>query len=207
MNPYDRFVLPLIINCACGAKPIRYQRRKIVPRAEGVVLELGFGSGLNLPYYDSSKVSRVYALEPEEGMLVRGRKVARTARVPIEFLAERAEDLSLPAASVDTVLVTYSLCTITDPIAALRGAKRVLKPGGRLLFCEHGLAPDAEVQRSQRALEPIWRRIAGGCRLTRDIPALIGQAGFRIADLETMYLPSTPRFAGYNFWGSGQIAD
>lgn len=207
MRLYDRYVLPAVITCACGAKPVRYQRRKIVPRAEGVVLELGFGTGLNLAFYDASKVSCVHALEPEEGMLARARKVARTAPVPVEILPERAEDLSLPDESVDTVLVTYSLCTIPDAAAALRGVRRVLKPGGKLLFCEHGLAPDAQIQRTQRSIEPFWSRIAGGCRLTRDIPGLIVQGGFRITDLETMYLPSTPRFAGFNYWGSAVVAD
>lgn len=206
MSFYARHILPAFINCACGAKPIRYQRRKIVPRAEGVVLELGFGSGLNLPYYDASKVTRVYALEPEEGMLARARKAARGAPVAIEILPERAEDVSLPAASVDTVLVTFSLCTIPDAAAALRGARRVLKPGGKLLFCEHGLAPDEKVQRTQRSVEPIWKVIAGGCHLSRNIPVLIAEGAFRIADMETMYLPSTPRFAGFNYWGAA-LAD
>ncbi len=202
MSFYNRYILPAVINCCCGLKPIRYQRRKIVPRAEGVVLELGFGSGLNLPFYDATKTTRIYALEPEEGMLARARKVARSAPLPVEILPERAEDLSLPPASVDTVLVTYALCTIPDPVAALAGAARALKPGGKLLFCEHGLAPDAKVQRTQRAIEPIWKAIAGGCHLCRDVPGLIAQGGFRIEGMETMYLPSTPRFAGYNYWGS-----
>ena len=206
MNPYNRYLLPCIINCACGAKPIKYQRRKIVPQAEGTVLELGFGSGLNLPYYDTSKVSRVYALEPEEGMLARARKIAMRAPVPIEILPEKAEELSLPDASVDTVLVTYALCTIPDPAAALAGARRALRPGGRLLFCEHGLAPDPQVQRTQRGVEPLWKAIAGGCHLSRDIPAIIAQAGFRIGQMDTMYLPSTPKFAGFNYWGSAQAA-
>jgi len=206
MGFYARHILPVVINCACGAKPIRYQRRKIVPRAEGVVLELGFGSGLNLPYYDASRVSRVYALEPEEGMLARARKVAAKAPVPIEILPERAEALSLPAASVDTVLVTYSLCTIPDPVAALEGARRALKPGGKLLFCEHGLAPDEKVRRSQNSVEPVWKSIAGGCHLTRNIPALVARGGFHIDDMETMYLPSTPRFAGFNYWGAAHAA-
>lgn len=206
MSFYARYVLPPLINCACGAKPIRYQRRKIVPRAEGVVLELGFGSGLNLPYYDATKVTRVYALEPEEGMLARARKVARGAPVPVEILPERAEEISLKPASVDTVLVTYALCTIPDAVSALAGARRVLKLGGKLLFCEHGLAPDDDVRRTQRAVEPFWKRIAGGCHLTRDIPALIAQGGFAIDSSEAMYLPSTPRFAGYNVWGSAKAA-
>lgn len=206
MSFYSRHVLPALLNCACGAKPIRYQRRKIVPRAEGVVLELGFGSGLNLPFYDTAKVSKVYALEPEEGMLARARRVAHTAGILVEILPERAEALSLSASSVDSVLVTYSLCTIPDPVAALEGARRALKPGGKLYFCEHGLAPDESVRWQQRAVEPIWRRVAGGCHLSRDIPAIVAQAGFAISDQEGMYLPSTPRFAGYNVWGSAAPA-
>ncbi len=204
MSLYNRYILPAIINCACGTKPIRYQRQKIVPRAEGVVLELGFGSGLNLPYYDAKKVSRIYALEPEEGMLARARKAARAAPVPIDILAERAENITLPNHCVDTVLITYSLCTIPDAVAALAGARRTLKPGGVLLFCEHGLAPDPKVQRTQRMVEPIWKRIAGGCHLTRDIKSLVVEGGFAIETCETMYLPSTPRFAGYNVWGSAR---
>ncbi|MEQ1708467.1 MAG: class I SAM-dependent methyltransferase [Terricaulis sp.] len=206
MSFYARHILPVVINCACGTKPIRYQRRKIVPRAAGVVLELGFGAGLNLPFYDAEKVTRVIALEPEEGMLARARKLACKAPIPLEILPERAEDVSLPDASVDTVLVTYSLCTIPDAASALAGARRVLKPGGRLLFCEHGLAPDAKVRKTQASVEKWWKHIAGGCHLTRDIPAVIVAGGFTIETMETMYLPSTPRFAGYNFWGSAKAA-
>ncbi|HCK83546.1 MAG TPA: SAM-dependent methyltransferase [Hyphomonadaceae bacterium] len=204
MSFYSRYILPAFITCACGAKPIRYQRAKIVPRATGVVLELGFGAGLNLPYYDATKVSRVYALEPEEGMLALARKVARRAPLPVEILPERAEEISLAPASIDTVLVTYSLCTIPDAVSALTGARRVLKPGGKLLFCEHGLAPDEKVRRTQAGVEKWWKPIAGGCHLTRDIPALVRAGGFHIEDMESMYLPSTPRFAGYNYWGSAR---
>lgn len=206
MGLYSRYILPRLINCACGAKPIRYQRRKIVPRASGIVLELGFGSGLNLPFYDASRVSKIYALEPEEGMLVRTRKAAAQASVPIEVLPETAEALSLPDSSVDTVLVTYALCTIPDPISALRGARRVLKPGGKLLFCEHGLSPDPDIARTQAKVEPIWKRIAGGCHLTRDVSGMVRDGGFAIASSESMYLPSTPKFAGYNVWGEALAA-
>jgi len=201
MGFYDRYIVPPLIGLACGAKPIRKQREKIVPLAEGVVLELGFGTGLNLPHYDFSKVARVFALEPSEGMLRRARKAAAKSGAPVEILAETAEALSLGPASVDTVLVTYSLCTIPDARAALEGARRALKPGGRLLFCEHGLSPDPEVRRSQAKVEPIWKRIAGGCHLTRDIPALIASAGFEIEKLETMALPGTPAWAAFNSWG------
>ncbi|HEY5072882.1 MAG TPA: class I SAM-dependent methyltransferase [Caulobacteraceae bacterium] len=202
---YERYILPPLLGLACGAKPIRKQREKIVPRARGVVLELGFGAGLNLAHYDLARVTRIFALEPAAGMLARARKAAAGFDRPIEILEETAETVSLGPASVDTVLVTYSLCSIPDVAAALEGARRVLKPAGRLLFCEHGLAPDEVVRRRQRSIDPFWRRIGGGCRLTRDIPALIAGAGFTIEDLQTMYLPGTPRWAGFNWWGSARV--
>jgi SAM-dependent methyltransferase len=204
MGFYDRYIVPPLISMACGAKPIRKQREKIVPLAEGVVLELGFGSGLNLAHYDRAKVTKLFALEPAPGMLARARKTAANTDLPLEILAETAETLSLPAASVDTVLVTYSLCTIPDALAALAGARRALRPGGRLLFCEHGRAPDEAVRRTQARVEPFWRVIGGGCHLTRDIPALITGSGFRIETLDTMYLPGTPQWAGFNYWGSAR---
>jgi ubiquinone/menaquinone biosynthesis C-methylase UbiE len=206
MGLYDRYILPPLLNLACSCRPVRRQREKIVPQAQGVVLELGFGSGLNLAHYDASRVAKVYALEPAPGMLVRARKQAQSAPFAVEVLSETAERLSLPGESVDTVLVTYSLCTIPDPIAALQGARRALKPGGRLLFCEHGRAPDEGVQRWQQRIEPVWRVIGGGCRLTRDIPSLIRSAGFAIEKLDTMYLPGTPKWAGFNCWGAAAPA-
>ena len=204
MTLYDRYILPPLINIACSCAPVRAQREKVTPNAEGVVLELGFGSGLNLPHYDRAKVTKLYALEPAQGMLARARKKAQSAGIPVEILPERAEVLSLPAASVDTVLVTYSLCTILDAAAALEGARRALKPGGRLFFCEHGRAPDEGVRIWQRRIEPIWRVIGGGCHLTRDIPKLIRDSGFEIETLETMYLPHSPKWAGFNYWGAAR---
>jgi SAM-dependent methyltransferase len=204
MGFYNRYILPPLLGAACGVRPISRQRDKIVPQAEGVVLELGFGSGLNLSHYDAGKITRLYGLEPSEGMLVKARTAAQHARFPVEILQETAEALSLPAHSVDTVLVTYSLCTIPDAVSALTGARRALKPGGRLLFCEHGLAPDESVRTWQRRIEPIWRPIAGGCHLTRDIPALIKAGGFEIESLETMYLPKSPKWAAYNYWGAAR---
>ena len=206
MGLYSRYVLPHLINCACGARPIEKERAKIVPRAAGVVLELGFGSGRNLAHYDFARIEKIYALEPEPGMRELARKAAAGAPAPIEILPEKAEDLSLPEASVDCVLVTYTLCTIPDGVAALKAARRALKPGGRLYFCEHGLAPDAQVARTQRRIEPLWSRLAGGCHLTRDIPALLGQGGFRIEDLTSWYLPRTPQFAGYTYRGAAVAA-
>jgi len=199
-------VLPHLINCACGTRPIEKERAKIVPRAAGIVLELGFGSGRNLAHYDPARVQKIYALEPEAGMLALARKAAIGAPVPVEILPEKAEELSLPQGSVDCVLITYTLCTIPDGVTALQAARRALKPGGRLLFCEHGLAPDAEIARAQRRIEPLWSKLAGGCHLTRDIPALLAAGGFRIEDLTAWYLPKTPQFAGYTYRGEAFAA-
>lgn len=206
MGFYQEYILPPLINLACSCKPVRAQREKIVPQAEGVVLELGFGSGLNLPHYDPKKVAKLYALEPAAGMLSRARKRAADSAVPVEILAEAAEDASLPGESVDTALVTYSLCSMSDPVAALAAARRALRPGGRLLFCEHGLAPDQGVVRWQKRIEPFWRVFGGGCHLTRDIPGIVRAAGFEIDSLETMYLPKSPKWAGFNYWGSARPA-
>lgn len=205
MGIYSRYIGPWLVDCACGTRPIAYQRRKIIPQARGVVLEIGAGGGRNLALYDTSKVERVIALEPDREMTRRGR--ARTPDgLQIEWLESGAEAARLPAGSLDTIVTTYTLCTIPDAIGALRGLRRALRPEGRLLFCEHGLAPDAEVRTWQKRIEPVWRPLAGGCHLTRDIEALIAEAGWRIETAERMYLPGTPRIAGYNVWGAARAA-
>ncbi len=204
MGFYERYILPKVLNWSCGAKPVREQRQKVVPLAEGRVLEIGIGSGLNLPYYDPEKVERVIGLDPAEEMLSYARRKSATLPFTVEYLALEGERIPLDRHSVDTVLVTYTLCTIADAIGALEGMRAVLKPGGRLIFCEHGRAPDEAVRRWQRRLNPLWQRIGGGCNLDRDIPALIKAAGFRLDTLESMYLPLAPRFAGFNYWGSAR---
>lgn len=185
-----------------SAKPISYQRRKVVPRAEGRVLEIGFGAGHNLPYYDASKVTKLWALEPSREMRARAAERLKLSPLDIEFLDLPGEEIPLDDASADTVLVTYTLCTIPDVMTALSGMRRVMKPGGTMIFCEHGEAPDESVRRWQRRITPIWKRIGGGCHVGRAIPKLIRDSGFAITDMETMYLPGTPRFAGFNYWGS-----
>jgi len=201
MGFYDRHILPRIINCGCGTKPIRKQREKVVPRARGTVLEIGIGTGHNLPYYEASQVRRLIGLDPsEESWKLAGRRAAQLG-VEVEFIGLPGEQIPLEDASVDTVVVTYALCTIPDPVAALQGMARVLRPDGRLLFCEHGMAPDAGVRKWQDRLNRTWSRLLGGCNLNRDIPALLAAGGFQVEDLEQMYLPGTPRVAGYNFWG------
>jgi len=201
MGLYDRYVLPRFINCACSTKPMMKQREKVVPHASGTVLEIGIGTGLNLPYYDPAKVERLIGLDPsEESWKLAGERAAHLD-FEVEFIGLPGEQIPLQDASVDTVLVTYALCTIPDPVAALTGMRRVLRPGGRLIFCEHGIAPDAAVVKWQDRINPVWRKIAGGCNLNRDIPALLAAGGFEVAELSTLYLPGTPKFAGYNYWG------
>jgi SAM-dependent methyltransferase len=206
MGFYNRYILPHVINCACGTKPIMKERAKVTPRARGVVLELGFGSGRNLGLYDPAKVTRLFALEPEPGIRALGEKAAEGLPFPVEVLPDKAEDLRLPPASVDTILLTYTLCTIPDGVTALRKAREALKPDGQLLFCEHGLSTDAKVARTQAAIEPMWKRIAGGCRLTHNIPKLIEAGGFVITELTAWNLPKTPAFAGFTYRGAARPA-
>jgi len=202
MGFYDKYILPHFLNCACGSKPILYQREKVVPMAEGLVLEVGIGSGLNIPFYDSSKVDKILGLDPSEELNRMALKVAADKGIPVEFILGGAEAIPLPDNHVDSVLVTYTMCTIPQVAAANKEILRVLKPQGQMIFCEHGLAPDANVSKWQNRIDPYWGKIAGGCHLNRDIPQLIRSAGFNIQSMEQMYLPSTPRFAGYNYWGT-----
>ncbi len=204
MSLWEKYMVPPIVNLACATKPIRYQREKVVPRAKGVVLEVGFGSGHNLPFYNADNVSRIFALEPSAGMRKRAAGNVAACDIPLEFLDLPGEEIPLEDKAVDTVLITYTMCTIPDVMKALAGMRRVLKPGGEMIFCEHGLAPDAKVQKWQRRIEPFWKPIGGGCHLTRSIPHIINSAGFEITELDQMYLPSTPHWAGYNYWGTAK---
>jgi len=204
MGFYEKYVLPRFINCACGSRPMMKQREKVVPLASGTVLEIGIGSGLNLPYYEADKVERLIGLDPsEESWELAGERAAHVD-FDVEFIGLPGEEIPLDDDSVDTVLVTFALCTIPDPVAALRGMSRVLRPGGELLFCEHGLAPDPNVVKWQDRVNPLWRKIAGGCNLNRNIPALLADSGFHVDRLEQDYIPGTPRLAGYNYWGGAR---
>lgn len=202
MGFYDHHILPRLLNAAMSAKPITYQRRKVVPRAEGRVLEIGFGAGHNLPFYDATKVSHLWALEPAKEMRERAAERVAASPIALEFLDLPGEQIPLDSESADTVLITYTLCTIPDVQKALGEMRRVMKPDGRMIFCEHGEAPDDNVRRWQQRLTPVWKAIGGGCHLGRPIPAVIREAGFSIGDMQTMYLPGTPLFAGFNYWGT-----
>lgn len=205
MSLYERYILPHAINCACGIKPIRKQRAKVVPLCEGRVLEIGMGSGLNLPYYDTSKVDFVWGLEPSEGMRVRAQKNIANAELEVKWLDLPSEEIPLDDSSVDTVLLTYTLCTIPDWQSALQQMRRVLKPDGKLIFSEHGLAPDKNVQKWQNRLNTVWGKLAGGCHLNRNIPDLIKQSGFNFDNIQAQYIPG-PKFASYHYWGSASKA-
>jgi SAM-dependent methyltransferase len=201
MGLYDRFILPRVVHFTCGLKPNMRQREKVVPNARGRVLEVGIGSGLNFPFYDPSKVTMVWGLDPSPEMTAMAQRAARSLPFKVEFIGLPGDEIPLEDDSVDTVLVTYTLCTIPDTVAALRQMRRVLRPGGELIFCEHGAAPDAGVRRQQDRLNPIWKRLSGGCNLNRPIPDLIDAGGFRIERLDTMYIPGW-RPACFNYWGS-----
>lgn len=203
MNLYDRYVLPRVVNCVCGNPVIEHQRRLVVPRARGRVLEIGFGSGLNLPHYDRANVEWIWALEPSAPMRqLAAPRIAAATGLDVRLLDNAGEDLPLPDHSVDSIVVTYSLCTIPDATMALRQMRRVLRPGGAMLFSEHGAAPNADVRRWQDRLDGLWGRVSGGCHLNREVSAMISAAGFRMDWVESAYLPGTPRFAGYNTWGA-----
>ena len=201
MGFYDDYILPSLIDMGCGTEPISKQRQKVVPQAEGRVLEIGMGSGLNIPFYDTRRVERVWGLEPSLGMRRKAQSRLDKAPFEIEWLSLPSEEIPLEDDSADTVLLTYTLCTIPDMRTALAQMRRVLKPNGKLLFSEHGAAPDPNIRKWQDRINPFWKKIAGGCNVNRDIPTALEDAGFKIQQLDTMYLPSTPKIAAFQYWG------
>jgi len=186
---YSRLLLPRLVQIACSTSAVTRQRAAWMPRARGRVLEIGFGSGLNLPHYRASAVKELVGLEPSTGMVRLAQRLVREAPFPVRLLGAGAESIPLESESVDTVVITYSLCSVDEPQAALAEIRRVLKPRGRLVFCEHGASPDRPVRRWQDRVTPVWRRFAGGCHLNRDVPGMIQEAGFQLREFETGYLP------------------
>jgi len=201
MGIYEKYLMPKIVHFACGLKPATKQREKVVPLAEGRVLEIGIGSGLNIPFYDPHKVQHLWGLDPSEEMWAIAQKNADRHHIHAEFIQSGAENIPLDDNSADTVMMTYTMCTIPDVRAALDEIRRVLKPNGKLVFCEHGKAPDTSVLRWQNRLNPLWGKLGGGCNLNRPIPDLLEHAGFKSADMQTMYLPGW-RPASFNYWGT-----
>jgi ubiquinone/menaquinone biosynthesis C-methylase UbiE len=205
MSFYARRLLPHIINLAMKNKDLTRLRGAWVPQARGEVLEVGIGSGLNLPFY-SSEVGRVYGVEPSVALQEMARRRAAAGRTKVEFLSQSAEEvLPLADESVDTIVMTWTLCSIPDAQRALAQMKRVLKGDGRLLFIEHGRSPDAGVVAWQDRLTPVWKKIGGGCHLNRKVDELLATAGFVISELKTSYLPG-PRPMTYTYQGSARRA-
>jgi ubiquinone/menaquinone biosynthesis C-methylase UbiE len=199
VNLYSHHVLPRLIHYAMNRDEMRRLRAAHIPRARGVVLDVGIGSGLNLPFYTGA-VTKLYGVDRSPELLERAGSLTAAAPFSVELLNQDAARLSLPDASVDTVVVTWSLCSIANTTGALSEIRRVLKPGGAVIFIEHGLAPDAGVRKWQDRLTPVWRRCAGGCHLNRKTDDLLRGAGFTIESLQTGYLAG-PRALTFMYEG------
>lgn len=206
MGLYARYIGPRVVSCLCAMPDIEAERQKIVPRARGIVLEIGIGPGLNLHHYDPQQVSRVIGVDPAKSFLKLGRERHRASPVPLEIIVAAAEKLPLSDALVDTAVLTYTLCSVQAPQAALREVRRVLKPNGKLLFLEHGLSNEPDVAAWQQRLNPWWRKLAVGCNLNRPIAALLQEAGFAIGNVEHYYLQGTPKPLGFLCQGVARAA-
>ena len=204
MALYRRYLLPTLTELAMRSQRLHPERARWVSLARGVVLEVGVGSGLNLPIY-SREVRKLYALDPSEELVRMARSRAARAAFPVEFLRQPAEAIPLADGSVDDVVTTWTLCTIPDPVAALQEMRRVLRPEGRLIFVEHGRSPDPTVVRWQDRLTPLWRRVRGGCHLTRPIDRLLRSGGFEASEMSRGYVAG-PRVGSYLYRGTARAA-
>ncbi len=199
---WDRHMVPRIIRTCCGAEAIMHLRAQVVPKARGAVFEIGCGGGLNLRFYDKQAVTAFAGIDPSDKLLDFARAEAARRGWAADIRAGVGEAIPFASESFDTAVCTYTLCSVADPQRVLAELRRILRPGGTLLFLEHGRAPDAEVQRWQDRIEPIWKPIAGGCHLTRPITAAVRHAGFAVEPLGQGYLPKSPRWAAWMEWGA-----
>lgn len=203
MGIYEKYFLPKFLNLAMKAPAINKLRKQLIPLAKGRVLEIGIGSGLNLPHYDKSV--HVTGVDPSLELQAYAREVARESGIDVDFLALGGEKLPVEDNSFDTVVMTWTLCTIPDPSSALQEIRRALKPGGQVVFAEHGMSPDANVARWQARINPVWKVIGGGCNLNRQIDQLYKSSGFQFDDIEQGYIEG-PKVATYNYRGLASIA-
>jgi ubiquinone/menaquinone biosynthesis C-methylase UbiE len=203
---YRHRVYPALVNLLGDPPPFREVRRRILPSARGTVLEIGVGPGPNFAHYDRGQVDKLYALEPNPGMVRLAERERRRNGLTVEFLDLPAERIPLADATADTVVSTFTMCTIPDVAAAIRDLRRVLRPDGTLIFFEHGRAPDERVRRWQRWSEPIPKWIFEGCHVTRDIPSLIRAAGFTIEQMSAAYLAGFPKAWTHCWWGTARPA-
>lgn len=204
MSFYNKRILPKLVNFACSLGPMMKQRKKVVPLAIGNVLEIGIGSGLNLPYYEKAQVKSLIGIDPSKETWALNEIKSNQLGFDFQYIQTGAENLPINNRSLDTIVITYTLCTIPNTIAALQEIKRVLKPNGQVLFVEHGKSPDKAVAKWQNRINPLWKKIGGGCHLNRDIPKIFEDNGFKINDLQTMYLPGW-KPANFNYWGMAKI--
>lgn len=202
MSFYEERILPHIINCGCSTSEVMQLRAKVVPLAYGDVLEVGMGSALNLDLYDTKKVSKVWGLEPSLGMRKRAEKNLKNSAVHVEWLGLPGEKIPLDDCSVDSIVLTYTLCTIPNWRAAMEQMHRVLKPRGKLFFCEHGRSPDISVEKLQDKLNPLWGKLFGGCNLNRTVVKNIEESGFEIEWNDNLYSNKIAKFASYMSLGA-----
>ena len=201
---YNRYVCPHVINLAMQTKPFRRQREKVIPQASGRVLEIGIGSGLNLDFYDKSKITEIFAVEPDSILLEKAKIKANQNNISLNIQKLTAELLPFENGTFDTVVSTYTMCSIYELDSAMIELKRVLKSDGSFIFSEHGKAPDSNIYKWQKRLNPIQKRIGGGCHLDKDIPKIITNSDFKLQELNSMYIPG-PRFLSYHYWGRAKI--
>jgi ubiquinone/menaquinone biosynthesis C-methylase UbiE len=202
---WDRHIVPRLIGCACAQPQIMKARSRIVPQAEGDVLELGCGGGINMAFYDPMRINSFSGIDPSPELLARSQEAAQAMGMEADIRGGVGEALPFASASFDTVLITFTLCSVDDQARVLSEMRRVLRPGGKALFLEHGSAPDLSVQKWQRRIEPVWKRIGGGCHLTRPIADAYEAAGFQIAKVDKNYMPKTPRAFGWIEWGEARL--
>ncbi len=204
MGLYQKHVMPRLVNLACGTGQMKKVRAQTVSEARGRVLEIGFGSGHNLPFYRPGNIEHYWALEPDAHIRKLAQERLANSPLPVDLLDLEAESIPLEDNSADTVVVTFTLCTIPGVEQAVSEMRRVLKPEGRLIFAEHGAAPDAAVARWQSRIEPVWKRLGGGCHLTRKPLELLENGGFALEKVSADYMPKAPRFAGYVSFGAAR---
>jgi ubiquinone/menaquinone biosynthesis C-methylase UbiE len=200
MSLYEKYFLPKLLDCCCGMEGFQKKRAQVIPHASGRVLEIGIGSGLNFDFYDFNKVTEVVGVDPAVSSIAIAKSRASQYNSKISFIETTAESINLESSTFDSVVIGYSLCTIPDPMKALAEAYRLLKPGGSLFFMEHGLAPEPNVQKWQHRISPIWKKIAGGCNLNRNIEEIILAGGFEFRDLKKKYIKG-PKIASFIYYG------
>lgn len=198
---YDATIMPRLITCACSQGQVMKRRAALVPLARGDVFELGCGGGINHAFYDAGAITSYAGIDPHEGLLEGARTAAREKGWVADLRQGRGEAIPFAEASFDCVVCTFTLCSVSDPAQVMREMRRILRPGGKALFLEHGRAPDPGVRRWQERIEPLWKRLAGGCHLTRPVASALAEAGFAVEPLGKGYTPKAPRFAGWMEWG------